>query len=214
MRERFASSGFAGFHDYEVLEFILFYIFPQVDTKPRAKALIKRFGGFADVLDADPADIAAVEGMGRESALALKAFRSALAYYHEESARGKSMPIDSHSELVKLVKSQIGGRPEEIFFVIYFNTKNEILDSEIISEGTVTETAVYPRKVAERALRCHATSIVIAHNHPGGSAEPTEEDLDLTEELRKSLELMDIQLAEHLIIAEDDSYSFYKKGLL
>lgn len=214
MRLKFAKSGFHGFHDYEVLEFLLFFIFPRIDTKDIAKNLLKRFHSFHKVLDATIDEIAEVPGMGTNSAISLKAMRNALHYYFEDRVISKTEKITNISGLVKYLQSAIGGYHNEVLFVIYLNSQNDIVHKEIIAEGTNQNAIAYPRKVVESALKYRSTGVILAHNHPGGNCQPSQEDINLTNEIKKNLNVFEINLMDHIIIGENDYYSFVVNRLI
>jgi len=214
LRERFVKSGFSGFHDYEVLEYLLTYIFRQGDVKPIAKRLIKTFGSFTKVLDAEPNEVEKIEGMGKSSAISLSALRGILKYYFIDSVKTTKMQLTKMTDLVSFVTSQIANRKNEVFMAIYLNAKNEVLEINEFSEGTVAQASAYPRRIVEAALNGKATSIILAHNHPDGVAEPSDSDIQITDEIKKALQLVEVSLQEHIIIANKDYYSFRREGLL
>lgn len=214
LRERFASSGFTGFHDYEVLEFLLTYIFRQGDVKPISKELIRTFGSFSKVLDAQADELAQVKGMGENSALALVALRKALAYYFADAARSHRIQLTKMSELVDFLRSQIAGRENEVLYAIYLSAKNEVLELKELGEGTVSQASAFPRRIVEDGLKHKATSLILAHNHPEGIAEPSDGDIAITEEIQKAISLVEMSLQDHIILADQEYYSFRRQGLL
>lgn len=214
LRERFAKGGFTGFHNYEVLEMLLSFIFRQGDVKPLAKELIKTFGSFSKVLDASVADLENVKGMGKVSALSLHAFRETMAYYYQNHVTVDKEQITKMSALVEMLRANIGHKQNEILFAIFLNAKNEVLTTKELGEGTVSQASAFPRKIVEEALKQKATSIILAHNHPGGVAEPSEYDEKITTEITKALALVDVSLQDHIILAETEYYSFNREGKL
>lgn len=214
LRERFEKGGFNGFHDYEVLELLLTFIFRQGDVKPLAKELIKTFGSFPKVLDASVDELADVKGMGKASALSLHAFRETMAFYFQKHATVDKEQITKMSALIDLLKASIGHKTNEVIFIIFLNAKNEVLSTKEMSEGTVSQASVYSRKIVEESIKQKATSIILAHNHPGGIAQPSEHDERITTEIQKSLALIDISLQDHIIIANNEYYSFKRNNLL
>jgi DNA repair protein RadC len=214
LRERFGKNGFNGFHDYEVLEFLLTFIFRQGDVKSLAKELIKTFGSFSKVLDAPMNELESVKGMGRLSSLSLSAFRQAIAFYFQDHFTSDKEQITKMSALVEMLRASIGHNANEVLFAIFLNAKNQVLIHKEIGEGTVSEAVAFPRKIVEEALKLRATSIILAHNHPGGVAEPSEHDLVITTEIQKALALMEITLQDHIIIANNDYYSFKRNNLV
>lgn len=214
LRERFGKNGFSGFHDYEVLEFLLTFIFRQGDVKPLAKDLIKQFGSFSKVLDASIEELEKVKGMGTTSAVSLAAFRNIMSYYFQDSAVTGKEQITKMSALIELLRAQIGHKENEVLFAIFLNAKNEVLATKELGEGTVAQASAFPRKIVEEALKIKATSLILAHNHPGGVAEPSEHDLTITKEIEKALALVDVSLQDHVILAAKEYYSFKRNNLL
>jgi DNA repair protein RadC len=214
LRERFSKNGFAGFHDYEVLEFLLTFIFRQGDVKPLAKELIKKFGSFSKVLDASVSDLQKVKGMGEASAISLSAFRQAMAFYHNSNIQSDKEQVTKMSGLVEMLRANIGHRKNEVLFAIFLNAKNEVIATKEMGTGTVSQAAAFPRQIVEKALKQKATSIILAHNHPGGIAEPSEQDINITTEIKKALALVDISLQDHIILADNEYYSFMRNGIL
>jgi DNA repair protein RadC len=214
LRERFEKDSFKGFNDYEVLEFLLTFIFRQGDVKPLAKELIKTFGSFSKVLDASAEDLKSVSGMGTTSALSLVAFRQVMAYYFQDHVTVDKEQITKMSALIELLRANIGHKQNEVLFAIFLNAKNEVLATKELEEGTVSQASVFPRKILEEALKHKSTSIILAHNHPGGIAEPSENDESITTEIKKALALVEITLQDHIILANNEYYSFKRNNLL
>jgi len=214
LRERFANSGFEGFHDYEVLEFLLTFIFRQGDVKPIAKELIKTFGSFSKALDAKPEELQEVKGMGENSAISLAALRKALGFYFSDAAKSQRLQLTKMSTLVDFLKSQIANRDNEVLFAIYLNAKNEVLDLCELGEGTLAQASAFPRRIVEDGLKLKATSLILSHNHPGGVAEPSDGDIAITDEIQKAISLVEISLQDHIIIADNEYYSFKRNALL
>jgi DNA repair protein RadC len=115
---------------------------------------------------------------------------------------------------VEYLRAIIGNRLNEVLFAVFLDAKNAVLTSKELSEGTVSQAAAYPRRIVEEALKCKATSLILAHNHPGGVAEPSADDLRITEEIRNALALVEVSLQEHIILAGSDYYSFSRNGTL
>lgn len=212
LRERFEKNSFAGFHDYEVLEFLLTFIFRQGDVKPLAKDLIKTFGSFSKVLDATIEELQEVKGMGKASAISLNAFRHAMAFYFQNNIIIDKEQITKMSSLVEMLRASIGHKQNEILFAIFLNAKNEVLANKELGEGTVSQASAFPRKIVEEAIKQKATSIILAHNHPDGIAEPSDHDLTITNEIQKALALVEITLQDHIILANNEYYSFKRNN--
>jgi DNA repair protein RadC len=213
LRQRFINTGFEGLHDYEIIELLLTYAIPRKDTKPIAKALIERFKTLKNVLDAPIDDLGKVEGMGKNSAVYIKMMREMVTQYFKDRAKEQKI-FKTLEELITYLRAVIGGKTNEVVHVLYLNSKNELINAENLSEGTVSEAVAFPRRIVEGALKYGATSVILAHNHPGGVAEPSEGDDRLTEAVKEALKTVGITLQEHVIISEEGFYSYRKDGMI
>jgi DNA repair protein RadC len=212
LRERFLSTP-AALKDYELLELLLTFSVGRRDVKPVAKRLIERFGGLAGVFDAAPAELAAVDGAGPASAVLARLVRELATAMLSE--RMKSRPfLSSPGAVADYARLRIAGLPHEAFMAIYLNVQNEIIGSEIVNEGTVDQVAVYPRRIIEGALGRHAAGLILAHNHPSGYTEPSDEDKRLTDLIRGTARALDIRLLDHLVVGRGGFFSFAERGLL
>jgi len=213
IKQKYRQQGLAAFHDYEVLELLLTWCIMRKDVKPAAKNLIERFKTFQGVLDAPLDQLLTVSDIGEHSALLLKLIRSCCDYYLAASAK-KSNIIASPQALINYLRSSMAPLHDEQFRVVYLNAKNEMLRDEIIQEGTVDQTAVYPRKIVERALSAGAVSVILVHNHPSGDPAPSAHDTRLTEALIQATKLLSIRVHDHIIIGRYGFYSFAENGRL
>src|SRR3989304_6250057 len=213
LRERFLKSGLEGFHDYETVEFLLTYAIPRRDVKPIAKKLIERFGGFKGVFDATQAELASIEGVGTHAALLVGLIKAASGEYLKEKAM-KRDALRSPKDVLDYLKITLSGEKLEKFLAIYLNAKNEILSIETLQEGTIDQTAVYPRKAMERALRHNAKSVIYVHNHPTGPSSPSKSDRELTRNLNSAAKTMDIIVHDHIIIGRNTHVSCKELGWL
>ncbi|MEK7314512.1 MAG: DNA repair protein RadC, partial [Deltaproteobacteria bacterium] len=178
LKDRFLKSGLEGFHDYEIVELLLTYAIPRRDVKPLAKKLITRFGGLKGIFDAASTELAVIEGVGDNAAILVNLIKAVSAEYLKERALKKDV-VRSSKDVLDYLKVTLSGEKLEKFLAIYLNAKNEILSVETLQEGTIDQTAVYPRKAMERALRHNAKSVIFVHNHPSGDATPSKSDREL-----------------------------------
>mgnify|MGYP001227855410 CR=1 FL=1 len=215
LRERFLKVGFAGFSDHEVVELLLTLCIPRCDVKPPAKALIQRFGSLKAILDAPLEDLREVSGLGAVAPVALRIIRDAASLYLQQSAEEQPL-LNSTERLEAFWHSRLGGKRNEVFEVAYLDSGYHLLEDgvERLEEGIVDRTQVYPRKVMEAALRRGAAALVVAHNHPAGNARPSPQDKQLTQALIRAASALSIKLIDHLIITEEDHFSFRRAGLL
>ena len=213
LRDRFQKAGTDGLHDYELLELLLTYAMPRVDVKPVAKGLIKRFGGLAGTMDATRAELEAVAGMGPVSATLIRAVKEVLSTYMAERMRKRDV-LSSPSAVIDFARAKLAGLAHEAFMVIYLNVKNEVIEHEVLNEGTLDRAIVYPRKVVESALTHHAGSLILIHNHPSGHPEPSQDDKRLTRSIVEAARTLEIQIVDHIIVGRDGYFSFIENSLL
>jgi len=214
LRERFIKSGLDGFHDYEVLELLLNYLFPNRDTKPIAKDLLAKFKTLAGVFSADPQELQEIKWVGERTAVYLKLLNDMLGFVFEDRARKEEIQFTKTAQLFEYFKATIGSKKNEVMRAVYLNSQNKLIHAENLSEGTVAEAVAFPRKIVEGALKYRAVSVIIAHNHPGGVAEPSDNDDKVTEQIKKALQTVNISLQDHMIVAGDEYFSYRQTGYL
>jgi DNA repair protein RadC len=214
LRKRFLEEGLDAFVDHQVLELLLFYAIPRSDTNPIAHRLIKRFGSLSAVLEADPKDLAAVEGMGENAAVFLSLLPQALRRYLSDKAAKDSPKLNDPEKVARYVIPLMAGRTEEVFYVLCLDAALKVNYAALISSGTVKEAQILPRHVVEEAIRHKACSVVLAHNHPSGTLKPSKADIELTRHLVNALHHIDIKVLDHVIVSGLKYLSFSKEGLL
>ncbi len=213
LRQRFLTGGLTSLQDYEILELLLTFAIPFSDVKPLAKRLISHFGSFSGVLDASCEELVKVMGLGEYSATLIRLVKACAEYYLKEHAiQRRSIP--SLPVLVDYCRTALGGLKDEQFRVIFLNAQNEILAEEIIQEGTVDQTVVYPRKVLEAALKHKATGLILVHNHPSGKLTPSTADRELTRAIIQAAQPLAIVVYDHLIISKHGYYSMAEHHLI
>lgn len=213
LRDRFLQGGPDALPDYELLELLLFQAQPRRDTKPLAKELLRRFGSFADVISATPAELSEVSGAGDGVVTALKTVQVAAL----RMARGEIMnkPVISNwQRLMDYCRMNMGRNKVESFRVLFLNHRNELIADEEQQHGTVDHTPVYPREVVKRALELHATAMIMVHNHPSGDPSPSKADIAMTKDVRDAAEKLGIALHDHIIVSKSGSTSFKDLGVI
>ncbi|MFZ4857506.1 MAG: RadC family protein [Desulfuromonadaceae bacterium] len=214
LRRRFLEEGIDSFEDHQVLELLLFQVLLRGDTNLVAHRLIQRFGSLSAVLEADPQDVASVEGMGAKAAVFLAMIPQVTRrYYHDRVLRDRPK-LNSSAAVAEYLIPLMAGRPEEVFYVLCLDSQCRVVYPALISEGTVKEAAVYPRHVVEVAIRHRAVSVILAHNHPAGTSTPSPQDHHLTRLLVQALGPLDIKVLDHIIVASNNAYSFASEGVL
>ena len=212
LREKFLAAPTA-LRDYELLELLLTFSLGRRDVKPIAKRLIDSFGSLSAALDAAPAEIAGVDGAGPATAVLLRLVREVGVAVLDERMREKPF-LSSPRAVADYARRRIAGLPHEAFMAVFLNVQNEIIGSEVVNEGTVDQVAVYPRRIIESALARHAAGLVLAHNHPSGHTDPSDEDKRLTELVRTTARALDIRVLDHLVVGRSGYFSFAESGLL
>ncbi|GJD31188.1 hypothetical protein PMNALOAF_2442 [Methylobacterium adhaesivum] len=210
LRARFAQAGADALPDYELLELALFRAIPRRDVKPLAKALIRRFGSFAEVISAEPARLAEIEGIGGGVIADLKLIEAA----GQRLARGAIADrplLSSWSAVLEYCRATMAFAAREQFRVLFLDRRNHLIADEVQGRGTVDHTPVYPREVARRALELSATAIILAHNHPSGDPTPSAADIRMTREIVDVLDPLGIVVHDHVILGREGHASF--KGL-
>lgn len=212
IKEKYEKNGINGWLDYEVLELALSYAIPRKDTKPIAKALLNRFKTINGVLDADRKDLEAIAGVSRHTTLFLKLLKDVAILYMEKGIHNKDL-LSSPQVVYDYLKTALKGVSDEEFKMLFLDGKNQLITVETFESGTVNRCVVYPRKVVERALYNHAAGIIIAHNHPSGTLQPSQDDREITKAIKDALKTVEITLLDHIIIGNNDYYSFKNKGI-
>lgn len=207
VRDEFLGGGFVeSTPSHKILELLLFYCIPRVDTNPIAHRLIDKFGSFAAVLDASVEELAAVKGMSKNSAVLLKAIMVAARRYHKEKI-GEKPSFKSLDEIGEYLLKRFMGLEKEKVGVLLFDGKGAYKSFEFISEGDVASVGLSMRELMHACIRHNAAVAVLAHNHPSGIAIPSGGDVTVTEMAADTLRAVDVRLLDHIIISEDDFVS-------
>lgn len=207
LRERFVSGGPDALPDYELLELVLFRSLPRRDTKPIAKALIEKFGSFAEVISATPERLTEVKGIGDTVVIDLKLVQAAALRLSKDSVLKKTA-LHSWSQLLAYCRAAMAYKNNEQFRILFLDKKNFLIADEVQGEGTIDHTPVYIREVIKRALELSASSIILVHNHPSGDVTPSRADIDMTNRIIDAAEKLDIIVHDHIIVGRDGHASF------
>ncbi|MCT8179266.1 RadC family protein [Variovorax sp. CY25R-8] len=213
-REKLIARGAAALADTELLALLLRTGVAGKNVLQLAQELHERFGGLAGLLQASPEQLRGVRGMGgatkrAELVAVLELARRAMA----EQLSQRTV-FDAPEAVRQYVQMHIGTRPHEVFAVLFLDAQHRLIVLEELFRGTLTQTSVYPREVVLRALHHHAAAVVLAHNHPSGSIEPSRADETLTQTLRAALSLVDVRVLDHVIVSTGRSFSMAERGLL
>jgi len=214
VKERFWREGPESFTDEDLLELLLFFGIPQKDTRGLARELLQAFGGRLDaILDAEIDTLLKFPNLGPNSILPLKVVHEVARRYLRARTLGGTY-LKSPKEVYEYLLYELKGEKREVFLTIYLAVDNRVISLERLFEGTITESAVYPREVFGKAYTLKASKIILAHNHPSGNLTPSEEDKRLTKILLLAGKLLHVKVLDHLIIGESGYFSFAEEGLL
>ena len=213
LRERFVRAGLDAFAPHEVLELLLTYAIPRRDTKPIAYALMNRFGSLHAVLQASPEELMLVNGVG-ETAASLLSMMMPLFRAYRRSLEDEAPVVKNQLQCVRYCESLFEGERFEKFYVICLDAQMRRINTVLISTGDVAEVRVYARHIVSALSQCNAMGAIITHNHPGGTAMPSAEDIMLTNNVGQLLDGIGVRLYDHLIVAPQETFSFRSGGLL
>jgi len=213
LREKFIAGGLAGFHDYEVVELLLSLGTPRRDCKPLAKEAIRKFKTLRGVLAASMEELQQVRGIGPHSAFGIKLIQEVAREFLKERLVGRPF-YKSSREVFDYLYHSMRDLKKEVFKVIYLNAQHQIIGVDDLFHGTVDGSFVPPREVMESALQKNAVALIFAHNHPSGSIEPSKSDHQLTRDLVYAASIMQIDVLDHLVIGDNQYYSFAREGLI
>lgn len=210
LRERFLKTGLEHFESHEILELLLFYARPRIDTNEIAHALIERFGTLSCVFDADIQDIAAVKGVGESGAVLIKMIPQLASAYTVSQTQNAVM--DTSKKVCQHFYNCFIGVKIEQLRIVCLDDNLRIVSGGIVVEGTVSAVPVNVRKIIEFTYRSGCELIIIAHNHPNGLAAASEADIAITNQLYTILKNVGIKLLDHVVVNRDRASSMYDAG--
>lgn len=213
MRERFIKQGLDGFAPHETLELILFFAIPQRNVNPLAHTLLEHFGSLHGVLDASVEQLMRVEGVGEYAATLLSLFSKVSARL-QQSRAGERPTLHNRRSAQEYCQRLLDGLKQEHFYAICLDGQMRVIADALIARGSLCEVPAYPRLVADAALRYNAHSVVLCHNHPGGTVVPSQGDMDMTARLGELLHTIEVVLVDHIIVAGGQALSMMGYGLI
>ena len=213
LRKRLLQGGSEALGDHEVIEYLLMTAIPRRDVKPLARSLLARFGSLPGVFNADPAALAKHPGMGETSAAALRIV--ALAARRLASATVRERPVlGSWQALIDYLTIDMAHLTVERVRVLYLNAQNMLIHDDHVGDGSIDEAAIHPREVIRRALDLGATALILVHNHPSGSPQPSRADIQITGRIAEAGRLLGVAVHDHVIIGREGHVSLKAKGLI
>ena len=211
VRKRFREEGLDHFSDVQALELLLFYVIPRGDTNPIAHELLSHFGSISQVLEAGVEDLCKVPGVGEKTALFLTMIPQMGRFYLVDRSRNATV-LPTLENCAAYLMPRFFGRKLETVFLLCLDAKCKVLCCREIGEGSVNAASISVRKVVEAALSANATSVVLAHNHPSGVALPSADDVQTTRRIAAALSAVEINLIDHIVVAEGDFISMAQSG--
>ena len=213
MKARYRDHGLDNFNDVNVLELLLFYAIPRKDTNELAHALLDHFGSLDKVFEASVPELESVPGIGESAALLISLVPQLTRRYM--MAKGScTSTIASSVDAGNYLVPRLMFEKDEKALLLCLDAKKSVISCDSLGSGAVNAVNISVRKVVEIAVRNRASSVILAHNHPGGVALPSREDERITFEIASALKLVGIPLDDHIIVAGDDYVSFADSGMI
>ena len=206
LRDRFLKEGLDNFDELYVLELLLFYCIPRVDTNPIAHRLLDHFGSLTNVLNATAEELEKVEGIGKNTSTFLSLITQVGRYYQIRQAEPGKI-LKSIDKCGEYLVPYFFGREQETVFMLCLDAKCKVLSCKMVGEGSVNSANIPIRRLVEMALAAKATTVVLAHNHPSGLAIPSADDIQTTQRIAAALETVEIILADHIVVSNDEFVS-------
>ena len=213
LRERFLKAGRNALADYELLELLLTYAIPRIDTKPIAKSCIRNFGSIINTLQQSDARLMEIQGIGPHVTAYFKAIHACLSRCMETAIENVSH-ISGPEDVFAFIRLNLGLHANECIYALYLNDARRIIHHAQVGMGTVDRVPLYPREILKPALVHNATGLILAHNHPQGEPLPSDQDLSLTKKLEDISAPLGIELLDHLIVTPLQAYSIKTEKLL
>ncbi len=215
LKQRFLLGNGRDMADYELLELVLTLAVPRRDVKPLAKKLVAEFGSFAKAISASEYSLRKIKGIGDSIITVFKIITVSTQRLCWQNLASDDKPVLINVDtLIDFCRSTIAYSEVEELHVIYLNSKLNAIGYELLQKGSLSSVSISPREIVKNALEHNAAGIIMVHNHPSGSAKPSDNDLKLTNNVAQACQLMGIRLHEHIIITQSDYFSFLEHGLI
>lgn len=212
-REKLLRAGAVALSDAELLAIFLRVGVVGKTAVDLARDLLQHFKSLNGIFSASMDEVQQVHGMGESKYCQLQAVLEM-----SKRALGETLQqVDSFSSPAQVkayLQLQLSHLLREVFGILFLDAQNRLIAYETLFEGSLMQTSVYPREVVKRALELNAAAVILSHNHPGGLASPSRADQQLTQTLKESLNLVDVKVLDHVIVAGQDTFSFSERGLI
>ena len=211
LKERFLKEGLENFDDLYVLELLLFYCVPRQDTNILAHRLKDHFGSVEKVIGAPIEELERVEGIGPGISTFISFLRQ-LHVYCDKQRMDTKVPLTTAELCGEYLRPYFRYQRNEAVYLMMLDAQCRLIDCKLIAEGSINSVGFSIRKVVEMALAFNAVSVILAHNHPGGVELPSPEDIQTTERIAQSLQLVDVVLADHFVFSDESYLSMVKSN--
>lgn len=206
LRERFEKSAGTGISNYELIEMLLFFCNKRCDTKEIAKELLHTFKSMHQVFFSSKEELMKVNKIGHSSAHLIMLVKAIMTEILNEKIE-KTVILDTLDSVIEYCRMTMGSLKYEQLRILYLNNKNRLISNEVLQEGTINHTSIYPREIIKKALDLGATAFILIHNHPSGDTSPSRQDVMITKSLKELTKKLDIILHDHIIIGRSDFHS-------
>lgn len=213
LRKRLLDGGIDGLADHEIIEFLLMSAVPRRDMKPLARSLIQRFGSLAGVLSTDAQTLAHHPGMGEATAAALRIVAVATRRFARQGVSEQPL-LSNWQALIDYLTIDMAHLTKERVRILYLNTRNMLIHDEHLGDGSLDEASIHPREVIHKAMNLGAAALILVHNHPSGSPEPSRADIQITHRIAEAGRLLGIMVHDHVIIGREGHVSLKARGLI
>lgn len=211
LKKRWQKVGIEGFEDHEILELLLSYALPRVDTKPLAKELIQSSGSLDGVWKQNVERLMGFDGMGQHSAILLHLVGRLM---NKPSQKLKGVKLKSPSDVGDYFLRTLGSAPEEHMYLVLVDQKNAVIEVVKCEHGIENRAQIYTKRILRACLDHFATGVILVHNHPAGQPEFSRQDLQFTKHVQQALNAVEIRLLDHLLITPETTVSLQEEGLL
>ncbi len=178
-----------------------------------SRSILAQTGGLIALLNSSPDELIHLDGVGPARVSQICAVREIVTRFVRAQVPSR-LTVRDPEALAEYLRAALGSQKREVFRAVYLNKKLEIIEERDLFIGTIDETPVYPREIIARALACHATAVILAHNHPSGRLQPSPEDLRVTEKVISACSLVGVKVLDHVIVGANGYFSFSNEGLL
>lgn len=208
------SGGFDGSDAIQKVEAFLFFIVPRIDTNPLAHRLLDKFGNFANIVEADPAELVSIKGISTKTAQKIKLFGELFHYYAELKVSGGKISLDNNEKFLNLLEGLMRFKNTENLYLFGFDHNFKLLAKRKYSLNLVSQIGINPAEIFAFVSSCKAKFIIFSHNHPGGTARPSQNDVEATNYLTSLCESWDCELLDSIIVGEDGIFSIKNDAFL